>query len=378
MNIAILGGSFDPVHAEHINIVRAAAEKLNTDKIIVMPAFVPPHKQGKNMASAQDRFAMAKLAFSKIKNCEVSSYEINAGGTSYTYLTVAYFRKKYPDAHFYLLVGSDMLKDFYSWKNPELILEEADLVVCNREGDPVNFKTEQLKFFAKFRKVFKVLDYVGRNISSTKVRVLCAFGEDLKPYLTEDVIDYIEANQLYRVPHVKDALRYLKPVRAKHSMRVALMAAEVGMKYKIPESTLILASALHDTAKNLDLSAPELFGFSLTENVPPSVLHQFTGAYLAEHTFGITDEDILNAVRYHTSGRPNMSMLEKILFLADMLEQGRTFPHVKKLREWYYKDINECMYRCLRHQIKYLKKSRATIYPLTLRAFEYYKENRSH
>ena len=377
MKIAILGGSFDPVHAEHINIARAAAEKLQADKIIAVPAFVPPHKQGKNMASAQDRLAMARIAFSKIKNCEVSAYELNAGGTSYTYLTVGYFRQRYPDAKLYLLVGSDMLKDFYTWKNPDEILENAELVVCNREGDKVKFKTEQLRFFARFKKTFRPLDYVGRDISSTKVRVLCAFGEDLKPYLPEDVIDYIEANELYRVPHVKDALRRLKPVRAKHSLRVAQMAVSVAAKYKISESTAIQAAALHDVAKNIDLSAPELAGFVPPENVPAPVMHQFAGAYMAEHLFGIEDEDVLNAIRYHTSGRPNMSALEKIIFLADMLEQGRDFPHVKQLREWFWRDINECMYLSLKHQVKYLKKGRGAVYPLTLRALEYYKENRS-
>ena len=377
MKIAILGGSFDPVHAEHINIARAAAEKLQTDKLIVVPAFVPPHKQGKNMASAQDRLAMARLAFSKLKNCEVSSYELNAGGTSYTFRTVEYFRQRYPDSKIYLLVGSDMLKDFYTWKNPDEILENAELCACNREGNKVKFKAEQLRFFARFKKFFHPIEYVGKDISSTKVRVLCAFGEELRPYLPEDVIDYIEANELYRVPHVKDALRFLKPARAKHSLRVAQMAVSVGAKYRIPESTLIQAAALHDVAKNLAPDAPELAGFVPPEGVPAPVLHQFAGAYVAEHTLGVEEEDVLNAIRYHTSGRPNMSALEKIIFLSDMLEQGRSFPHVEDLREWFYRDINECMYRSLRYQIRYLKKGRGAMYPLTLRAFEYYKENRS-
>ena len=103
MKIAIFGGSFDPVHAEHVNLVRAAAEKLGTDKIIVVPAFVPPHKQGRNMAPAQDRLNMAKLAFAGIRGCEVSAYELNAGGTSYTCRTIEYFRGKYPDATLYWL-----------------------------------------------------------------------------------------------------------------------------------------------------------------------------------------------------------------------------------------------------------------------------------
>ena len=374
MKIAIFGGSFDPVHAEHINIVKAAAEKLETDKIIVIPAYIPPHKQGKSLASAQDRLNMAKLAFGQIKNCEVSSFEISAGGTSYTYRTLQYFREKYPQATFYLLVGADMLKDFYTWKEPESILSNAELVAAGREGEKLNVKAEQLRFFAKFHKFFRTLEYTGRDISSTKARVLCAFGEDLRPYLTQDVIDYIEANELYRVERVKDALRYLKPARRKHSLRVALMAVSVAGKYKIPENTAILAAALHDCAKNLDLSAPELAGFVAPEDVPQPVMHQYAGAYLAEHTFGVEDEDVLNAIRFHTSGRPNMSNLEKIVFLSDMLEQGRDFPGIDKLRRLFYEDLNECMYKSLKYELRYLKKQRGAIYPLTESAFAYYEE----
>lgn len=373
MKIAIFGGSFDPVHTEHINIVRAAQSALGTDKVIVVPAYIPPHKRDRALAAPEDRLAMAKLAFSSLKNCEVSAYELNAGGTSYTYLTLGYFRNKYPDAQLYLLVGADMLKDFYTWKEPETILSLAELVVCNREGDRVNFPAEQLRFFAKFKKRFISIEYMGRDISSTKARVLTAFGEDLKPYLPEAVIDYIEANELYRVKGIKEALAYLKPSRKKHTVRVALTAARLENKYKLPEESVLLAAGLHDVAKNMAPGAPELAGFTLEEKVPAPVLHQYTGAYVAEHTFGVEDADILNAVRYHTSGRPNMSDLEKLIFLSDMLEPGRDFKGIAKLRKLFEEDLNECMYRSLKHELKYLKKQGGEIYPLTFRAFEYYK-----
>ena len=376
MKIAIFGGSFDPVHAEHVNVVRAAREKLGTDKIIVMPANIPPHKQGKNLASPQDRLNMAKLAFAGIPGCEVSSYELNAGGTSYTCRTLAHFRQKFPDATLYWLVGADMLKDFPTWKDPESILSMAELVACSREGEHVNFKAEQLRFFAKYRKGFRVLEFTGRDISSTKARVLAAFGEDLKPYLLEDVIAYIQANGLYRVECVKEALTFLKPARKKHTVSVALTAAAAAAKYKADEHSVILAAGLHDSAKNMDLSDPKLQGFSIQEQVPAPVLHQYTGAYLAEHYFGVKDEDVLNAVRYHTSGRPAMSTLEKLIFLSDMLEPGRDFPKVDKLRAYFAKDLKECMFRVLDHQIKYLRKGKGEIYPLSFRAYEYYKNLR--
>ena len=177
---------------------------------------------------------------------------------------------------------------------------------------------------------------------------------------------------------VKDALRYLKPARRKHSLRVALTAAQEAAKYRLDEHAVIQAAALHDAAKNLDLSAPELAGFiPPEENIPAPVLHQYTGAYLAEHTFGVTDAAVLDAIRYHTSGRPNMGELEKLIFLSDMLEPGRDFPHIGKLREVFRRSLNECMYLSLRHELKYLKKGGGEIYPLTFRAYEYYKGLRS-
>ena len=373
MKIAIFGGSFDPVHAEHVNMVKAAQAALGTDKVIVIPAFIPPHKQDRALAAPQDRLNMAKLAFAGVKNCEVSAYELNAGGTSYTYLTLGYFKEKYPDARLYFLVGADMLKDFYTWKQPETILSLAELVACNREGEKINFSAEQMRFFAKFRKKFLSIEYTGRDISSTKARVLAAFGEDLKPYLPFDVIDYIEANELYRIRGVKEALAYLKPSRRKHTLGVALTAAKYATKYKLPERKVILAAALHDVAKNMPLTAPELAGFALQEEVPAPVLHQYAGAYVAEHSLGIDDEDVLNAVRYHTSGRPNMSDLEKLIFLSDMLEPGRDFKGIEKLRRALENDLNECMYLSLKHELKYLKRGGGTIYPLTFKAYEYYK-----
>ena len=100
---------------------------------------------------------------------------------------------------------------------------------------------------------------------------------------------------------------------------------------------------MHDCAKFLGADAPELKGFKCPENVPPPVVHQFSGAYVAEHTFGVKDEAVLNAIRYHTSGRENMSGLDKLIFLSDLLEEGRDYNGVEELREIFKKDIDECL-----------------------------------
>ena len=115
MKIGIFGGSFDPVHSEHIQLVRAALDSLGLDMLYVMPAHTPPHKRGKVLLDDERRLQMCRIAFSDMPNVTVSDYEIARGGTSYTYLTCRYFRETYKDAQIFWLVGTDMLRDFPTW-----------------------------------------------------------------------------------------------------------------------------------------------------------------------------------------------------------------------------------------------------------------------
>ena len=97
--------------------------------------------------------------------------------------------------------------------------------------------------------------------------------------------------------------------------------------------------------------------------------HDFTGAYLAEYRFGVTDGEVLDAIRFHTSGRENMSPLGKLIFLADMLESERKFEGVELLRGAFMEDLDKCFLLALEHQIAYLRQSGKNIYPLTERAY---------
>ena len=135
---------------------------------------------------------------------------------------------------------------------------------------------------------------------------------------------------------------------------------------------------MHDCAKNLELDSPLLDGFTLKKEwgeVPPPVLHQFTGAYVAQTAFGVRDEDVLNAIRYHTSGRENMSQLEKLVFLADMLEDSRTFDGVEELRQRFYAetDMDGVMKDALARSLGFVKSKGDSVYPLTEKAYQFYK-----
>ena len=377
MRIGIFGGSFDPIHSEHFYLGKRAVESLSLDKLIIMPAHTPPHKKGKSLTLDIDRLEMCKLAFESLEQAEISDYEITSGGISYTYLTCEYFKEKYPNAELFWLVGTDMLRDFPNWKYPERILNAVQLAVCARAEKAEWLRLEQDKFFKRFGKNFSVIDYNGKDISSTMIRVLAGAGEDLSAFVGESVAKYIQEKGLYKIPYASEALSLLKTERKAHSLRVAYMAAKRAPSLGIPEKKAIEAALFHDCAKYLPIGHEYLRGFSLPERVPAPVLHQFTGAYLAKMRFGVTDEDVLNAIAYHTSGRENMSTLEKLIFLADMLELDRDFEGVEELREKFWNvsdDLTECITLALSRSLEFVESKGGEIYALTAQAANYYKK----
>ncbi len=374
MRVAVFGGSFDPVHREHEQYVRAAVKELSLDKLIIIPSYIAPHKGDGAIASGKDRLAMCKIAFGGMKGVEVSDFELSRSRTSYTYLTCRQIAEQYPAAERYFLVGADMLEDFFTWKNPEDILSDMRLVACGR-GDEIPSELHE-RFMSRFGCDFVPVSFVGDKISSTQIRVTLAFGK--KPAgMNDDVLRYIEEKELYKYSAVMPALSLEKPERREHSFRVAKMACARARSAGVSERKALLAAALHDCGKYVPLSSPLLKGFVLPENVPPPVLHQFTGAYLAEHEFGITDEEILRAISYHTSGKEDMTALEKLVFLSDLLEEERNFPGADELRKLFWRDLDECLYQSLFRQVEYLKSTGQPVYPLTERAFEWLKKTRN-
>ena len=377
MRIAVFGGSFDPVHTEHIRLTQAAIEELGLDKLFVMPAHAPPHKPGKALSPDADRLEMCRLAFADCPKVEVSDYEILQGGTSFTYLTCRHFKEQFPNAEIFWIVGTDMLRDFPTWRNPEDILKNVTLAACGRAETDGWWEAEQQEFTKKFGVEFKRFSYNGAAVSSTKIRVLAGAGMRLTPFVRESVEKYIQEKGLYKIENADKALGLETPQRQAHSLRVAELAAARAVALKLSERKAIAAALFHDCAKNLEENSPYLDGFvPPTEwgDIPREVYHQFAGAFVAEHCFGVTDGEVLDAIRYHTSARPNMCELEKLIFLADMLEAARNYEGVDELRLLFFKgkDLDACLTEALRQTLLFLQKKGGEIYPLTQAAYEFY------
>ncbi len=378
MRIGIFGGSFDPIHSEHISLARQAVADLSLDRLLVMPAANPPHKPWKTLTSDEDRLAMCRLAFEADERIDVSDYELSQGGVSYTYLTVEHFRAEYGSSELFFLMGTDMLRNFPLWKNPERILENCTLAVCARAEEAGWTEEEQSAFHRRYGKNFVVLSYQGKDVSSTQIRVLAGAGMDLTEYTDEKIAEYIHAKGLYTVDGGIESLALQKPTRAAHSVRVAMLAAKRANELKISESKAIQAALLHDCAKNLPFDSPLLDGFTLPENCPPAVAHQYAGEYVARTRFGVTDPEVLSAIACHTSGKIGMSPLDKLIFLADLVEDERSYPGVERLRTLFWEDLDECLLQSLRDTVEYLTHSGQPIYEKTLSARDYYEKEKEN
>lgn len=369
MKIILFGGAFNPVHNEHVAMLKAATGQIGAEKVIIMPTAVSPHKTGQMTAPPAARAEMCRLAFAGLG--EVSDFEIKKGGASYSYITCEYLRHEYPDDEIYFLMGADMFACFSDWVYPERILKCVHIAVCAREGRE-DVPAAEKKFEEAFGQKALVIGYTGAKVSSTRVRTAVALGYDVSDCVPAAVAKYIKANNLYSIPGLAKAQKLMSKSRAEHTLRVAYMAAENCRRFKIPEKTAITAAGLHDAAKNLKLSDKLLKGFVPPEGVPQNVMHQYSGAYLAEHAFGVTDPDILNAIRYHTSGRAGMSDLEKLICFSDMLEEGRDYSGVERLRELFKQDVNVCAEQALKEELEHLNAEGKEIYPLTVQAYEYF------
>ena len=217
---------------------------------------------------------------------------------------------------------------------------------------------------------FLTVPFTGEAVSSRLLRVDLAFGKRPKA-LDERVFDYACEHRLYAHPAIAPALALEKEPRREHSYRVARMAVERASSAGISEEKALLAAALHDCGKYISLDSPLLEDFTPPENVPPPVMHQYTGAYLARHCFGIEDEEVLDAIRYHTSGKENMTPLGMLVYLSDLLEEGRSFEGIDELRALFRVDLEACLYRSLEDQLRYLNGTKKPVYPLTEQAYRW-------
>ncbi len=187
--IGILGGTFNPIHIGHLMIAQMVLEKFGLDKVIFVPAYLPPHKSGRDLISAEHRLRMARLAVRGNRHLEVSSFEIAKGGKSYSVDTIRYFRRRYPCARLFFIIGSDHIVTLHTWRNIQEVVKMVSFIAVYRPG----FKTIRSKIRVK------AMIIPGVHTSSSDIRRRLVAGKTIRHLIPENVLRYIRKHKLYRL-----------------------------------------------------------------------------------------------------------------------------------------------------------------------------------
>ena len=357
--IGIYGGTFNPPHTGHLHAAKQAVQKLDLDLLLMIPDRIAPHKQIPAGSPTPDqRLEMLRIALAGEKKIEPSDIELRREGVSYTYLTLEALREEYPEAELILLMGTDMFLSFESWKEPERIMELATLGVFCRgdKGEKEAILAQKEKLAARGARIALVENDVVA-ISSTQLRRLLAFHA-ADEFLPAGVGDYIRAHGLYdtdaqwkNLPMEElepIVIRLLNPNRVAHVLGCRDTAVKMAAHWGENVTDAARAGILHDITKALDgplqLTLCAAYGKILSDfsRKYPKTLHALTGSLVAERIFG-ENEAVVTAICHHTTGRANMGLLEKIIYVADYMEPCRNFPGVEKLRELAYSDIDAAL-----------------------------------
>lgn len=188
MKIGILGGTFNPIHIGHLILAEEIREKLKLDKVIFVPTYLPPHKDNSDIAAAQDRYRMAKLAIKTNGYFLVSDIEIERNGRSYTIDTLREFKKIYPHDELYFITGSDLLKYLDEWKDLGEIIQMVKFIVVTRPGYPLE----------KIPSYIQTVAIRAVDVSAFEVRQAVRENRSFRYLVPEAVYNYIIKKKLYK------------------------------------------------------------------------------------------------------------------------------------------------------------------------------------
>lgn len=391
MKVGILGGTFDPIHNAHLKIAQEALKQFCLDKILIMPTPNPPHKDKEKIASNFHRANMIKIAINPLENIEFSDFELNSHDVTYTADTLHMLKELHPENEYYFIMGSDSIAAFMSWYRPDVILKFATLIAVKRDDESSKIMQERVSEIEKtFDTQIQILSMPAVDISSSYIR--CSDYSQILPMVPSEVYAYIVENKLYCNNNInkawsinkitEDLKNTLKVSRFEHTIHVAKTAKDMAEHFHVNPNKAYFAGILHDCAKNktddelIELCEKNHIEITHTERRLPYLLHGKAGAFLAEEKYGITDREILQAVTWHTTGKEDMSSLEKIIFSADYIEPGRTKqPNLEYLRSIALKDLDLLVYHILKDTMDYLTKSEiGSIDENTKKAYIYYKK----
>jgi nicotinate-nucleotide adenylyltransferase len=346
VRLAILGGSFNPIHYGHLFLADAVLSELHYDRVVMVPAYISPFKPAAPGMedSAKDRLEMIAASIPADPRLSVDDCEIRREGVSYTVDTIAdIIRRCNPDGKPGLIIGDDLATEFPKWFKSDEILSMVDIIIARR----VHSGRPEIPF-----------PYTGITndiieISSGVVREKIASNSSWRYLVPDAARIIIEDRKLYgyrgsaadggaRLASVKDLIRRIEDearenlnlARFLHSRHTALLAWDLCCRFRKDYPSLVpaegyLTGIAHDLCKQLcdeeQIRLAKIYGgeISHVERAKPSLLHGKVCAVVLKDRFKINDNEVLQAIAYHTEGHKDMGPLAKVLYIADKMEVSR-------------------------------------------------------
>ncbi len=351
---ALFGGSFDPLTKAHLDVI----EKLNGifDEVIVMPSKISPFKTDVVAVDGNVRVAMIKDCCKDFKNVTVSSFEIDNGEVSYTYMTVQHLKNEGKNVT--LVMGSDMIPSLDKWRRFDYLIDSVTFFFIQRPYFAMD--EEKIAEYKKLGAKIEIADFVGEEGSSSLLKVAVAFDKQSE-VVPPVVAEYVTQNGLYRdYCYITDKYADfgMKQSRIEHTYRTAKMAIILAKLHGVDIDKAIKSALLHDIGKYVtpeDLAKQNIAVIKDAYSCPLPVQHCYTSEAIARTVLGESDELILRAIVNHTTGDRGMTDLEKVIFLADYVEEGRSFDGVDEVRAVCYRSLNLGMRMAIEKTLEFIK-----------------------
>jgi nicotinate-nucleotide adenylyltransferase len=380
-----MGGTFDPIHHGHLAAAEAVRHRFGIDRVVLMPAGRPPHKDSDAVTQSEDRYLMTALAAAGNPLFDVSRMELDRPGASYTVDTVkevmAMCQRK---AKIYLISGADTVEHIKSWKNPQELLSLCSVAVVSRPGYSFKSLHSNIKHLKdEYGAKIYLIEMPALGISSTEIRDRVLKRLPIKYLVPESVEQYIAKQGLYRInDSILDEAELmvqssLSEKRWRHTLGVIQESLSLARAYGADQYKAYVAALFHDCSK--EMANDDKLKFCAEANIKvddimkkqPDLLHSFISAEIARRDYSVKDKEILNAIRYHTTGRKEMTLLDKILLLADCIEPYREdYGHLEEMKAEAYSNLNKAVVICLESKLEYTKKKNKPVHPLSLEAMD--------
>lgn len=307
MKVALLGGSFDPVHKAHIAMAKAALTQLKVEEVWFLVAKDTPLKD-RTLTSFAHRVKMLEIALAPYRRFKICTIENTLEGKSYTIQTITALKKKYRH-NFYFLMGEDQVAQLDKWKDIETLQKEVQLCAFARDGKAIQTSYQ-----------VQALHMDSIPVSSTLIR-----SGDFSS-MPKGVRNYALQHSLY-FEFVKEAM---SSYRYEHTLRVAILCKEIAKANGLHAQKAYLCGLLHDINKEWKWMSVEEAKVILFHMQPTllaleeSIWHGYIGRFLATHRLGIQDNDILTAIENHVLGECK-NRYAQITYVADKLDPNRDY-----------------------------------------------------